>query len=414
MMKWRVVCSTASGRPAGWPRSASAMRSKGVWSSCQGRMSAPILRLSLIEGTSKKGVTTTPGPSAGMAAAGVRSERHQRMPVKYSSEEPASTNRAVNPLRCNMDLSLATRAPCSVASMGLASLARESGRESASEGVALAAIAAPSADPTKARLETFTSVPPVGRGGGRRWIYCRASHQDTALHGCRPPPESRKRGRFFRCQWPDDAARVAGDLSVHAARASPRLVDEQVAHDRARTANAPLGNSARGDRLGGCADRRRGGGRAARARRRWYRGPRTRAALRRAGGRVCRRDGGGTTRSLDLPVAAPRPARPARQRDDPREGADARSLALRGLRVLRQAHARAPRGLGTAVVARDAKLRPGAECNRARELWHAARTVFALGGGGAAAGRASVLRRRGQVLRRRVSALPLALARDAH
>src|SRR6185436_18108733 len=70
--------------------------------------------------------------------------------------------------------------------------------------------------------------------------------------------------------------------------------------------------------------------------------------------------------------------------------------------------------LGTAAVARDAKLRPGAERDRARELRHAARTVFALGGGGVAAGRASVLCRRGQVLRRRVSAVPLALPRDAH
>jgi len=58
-----------------------------------------------------------------------------------------------------MDLSLARRAACSDASMGLATFARESGRESASEGVPLAAIAAPSVViPTKARLETFNIV----------------------------------------------------------------------------------------------------------------------------------------------------------------------------------------------------------------------------------------------------------------
>ena len=59
-----------------------------------------------------------------------------------------------------------------------------------------------------------------------------------------------------------------------------------------------------------------------------------------------------------LPVAASRAARPARQRDDPREGADARARALRGLGVLRQADARAARGLEPAAVAGHAQLRP--------------------------------------------------------
>ncbi len=67
------------------------------------------------------------------------------------------------------------------------------------------------------------------------------------------------------------------------------------------------------------------------------------------------------TRHFAVPVAAARATRPARQRHDPREGADARSAALRGLGVLRQAHARAARGLEPAAESRDAHLRAGAE-----------------------------------------------------
>ncbi len=71
---------------------------------------------------------------------------------------------------------------------------------------------------------------------------------------------------------------------------------------------------------------------------------------------------------LAVPVAAARPARAARERDDPRKGADARAAALRGLGVLRQAHARAPRGLDAAAEPGHAHLRPGAERHLAGEL----------------------------------------------
>ena len=51
-------------------------------------------RLSSTDGTSKNGVMTMVWPDAGTRAAVVRSERHQRMPVKYSREEPASMRQA--------------------------------------------------------------------------------------------------------------------------------------------------------------------------------------------------------------------------------------------------------------------------------------------------------------------------------
>ena len=130
----------------------------------------------------------------------------------------------------------------------------------------------------------------------------------------------------------------------------------------------------------GCADRR--------CRRRRDSAPRRRArgrsprhalllvAMRRPAGRRARRR---AARHLAVPVAAARAARPARQRDDPREGADARARALRGLRVLRQADARAARGLEPAAVAGDAHLRPGAERDLAGELRHAARRTSRRG-----------------------------------
>ena len=68
----------------------------------------------------------------------------------------------------------------------------------------------------------------------------------------------------------------------------------------------------------------------------------------------------------------------------------------------------------SAAVAGHAQLRAGAERHRARELRHAAVAVLALGGAGAAGRRPAVVRRRGEILRRCVPAVPLALARDAH
>ena len=116
-----------------------------------------------------------------------------------------------------------------------------------------------------------------------------------------------------------------------------------------------------------------------------------------------------------VPVAAARAARPARQRDDPREGADARARALRGLGVLRQADARAPRGVVAAAeprrcaafaLAQNAislgQLR--ARCWLRFSPW----AVLILG-----SPRSAGVRRRDEVLGRRVSPVPLARARDA-
>jgi ATP-binding cassette, subfamily B, bacterial len=88
----------------------------------------------------------------------------------------------------------------------------------------------------------------------------------------------------------------------------------------------------------------------------------------------------GAQRAVCLPVAAPGAARPAGQRHDPREGAAARAGAVRGLRVLRQADARAPRGLEPAAVAGDADLRPRPERGLAGQLRRAAGAVLRLGG----------------------------------
>ena len=92
--------------------------------------------------------------------------------------------------------------------------------------------------------------------------------------------------------------------------------------------------------------------------------PRRRAggARRRAGGRASPRPSAASA----VPVTAARPARAARQRDDPGEGAHARAAAFRGLGVLRQAHARAARSLHAAPEPGDAHLRAGAERHLAR------------------------------------------------
>ena len=66
-------------------------------------------------------------------------------------------------------------------------------------------------------------------------------------------------------------------------------------------------------------------------------------------------------RTVARAIAAARAARPARQRHDPGEGADPRHRAVRGLRVLRQADARAARGLEPPLEPRDAHLRASAE-----------------------------------------------------
>ena len=73
------------------------------------------------DGTSKNGVTTTVCPDAGISAAVVRSERHQRMPVKYSREEPASTRQGRDLRRAaSATGALATRAARSAGVIGMA------------------------------------------------------------------------------------------------------------------------------------------------------------------------------------------------------------------------------------------------------------------------------------------------------
>src|SRR5450631_2086661 len=122
----------------------------------------------------------------------------------------------------------------------------------------------------------------------------------------------------------------------------------------------------------------------------------------------------GATRHLALPVAPAGAAWAARQRDDPREGVDARAATLRGLGVLRQIDAGATRGLEPAAVARHAHLRTGAERHLARKLRDAARALLAVGCGRVAARRPTGVHRRGQILRRRIPPISLALARDSH
>ena len=190
--------------------------------------------------------------------------------------------------------------------------------------------------------------------------------------------------------------------------------DQPHAQHRARPADARRRHAARRGRLDRRADRGRRGrsdpGGARRARR-----PRcARAAAGRRRGRMRRRARGHPAWHLALPVAVPGPARPARQRDDPRESADARARALRGFGVLRQADARAARGLEPAALARHAHLRPRPERDIAGELRHPARTLFAVGRRRAGARGAARIRRRGALLGRRLSPLSLAIAGDAH
>src|SRR6202008_1581071 len=114
-----------------------------------------------------------------------------------------------------------------------------------------------------------------------------------------------------------------------------------------------------------------------------------------AGGPARRR----AARTVDLPVAAAGTARPAGQRDDPGEGADARARAVRGLGVLRQAVARASRGLEPPAVDGDADVRPGAERGVARELRRDSGAFLAARGADPGARRPAGVLRRSEVLR---------------
>ena len=131
------------------------------------------------------------------------------------------------------------------------------------------------------------------------------------------------------------------------------MVDQPRAHDPVRAADTGRRPAPCGRRLPRPADRRRGRTRLAARRLRPHPG----AAPRARRGRPRHHPARCAARHQRRAVAAARPARPARQRDDPREGADARAHALRGLRVLRQADARAPRGLEPPAVAGRSHLR---------------------------------------------------------
>ena len=132
-------------------------------------------------------------------------------------------------------------------------------------------------------------------------------------------------GSRFVPRRPRHAAGPAEVFQYTRHGAGAGLVHESPAHHRARPADPGRGRAAGGDRVRRRADRRRRGRRHRRSRRPpvpsiwtrcsatwrwracWWRPWLPRSA-------ACR-----------LPVAAARAARPARQRDDPREGADARA-----------------------------------------------------------------------------------------
>ena len=165
-IKKRVVGSTARLPVApACARKASASRSKGLASSFHGRTSPATLSVSRIEGSSKNGVTMTTGPRAGMRAAVVLSDLHQRMPVKYSSVEPASTSRAALLRCCSRDCSFSRRAPCSCALIGCAAAVNDckppAGLWAALTTPAPATAAPAAAPPTKARLETLVMDSPL-------------------------------------------------------------------------------------------------------------------------------------------------------------------------------------------------------------------------------------------------------------
>ncbi len=255
-------------------------------------------------------------------------------------------------------------------------------------------------------------LPPFANGES---IYSGALNHSAAIDGRRSPSQ-----HWIHCgrrrRWLAAAACAARDLPLHPPCAAARLGHQPPADGRARAADPACWRAAGRDRLGRRTDRRRrrrGHERGTRRRGPGHGGP----AGTRAGGPRGRAGRGArrrAARTVDLPVAVARTTRPARQRDDPREGADAGARAVRGLRVLRQAHACAARGLDAAPLARDAQLRPRAERDRTGQLRHASRAVFAVGRRRAAARGTTLVRRGSEVLRRRVPAVPLALARDAH
>ena len=155
------------------------------------------------------------------------------------------------------------------------------------------------------------------------------------------------------------SAPVLRRLQIQQARARAALEHEQAAVVPARLLHGSRRRAALGRGLGGRAHRRQRGT-----------GPRARTRRQRADGHHARGLVGAgrgadpgvhhrrASRHHAVPGVAQGQALASRERADPREGADARAHALRGLGVLRQADARAPRSLEPAAVAGDAHLGP--------------------------------------------------------
>src|SRR5882757_336007 len=134
------------------------MSSNGLSGSFQGRTSPPTCSVSRTDGSSNAGVTTTAVPLAGISAAVVRSERCQRIPVKYSSVDPDSTSSA--PIFCRLisDCSFAIRPRRSSAEIGRAAPVmdfRSAAEGDAARAPSAAIQAAAHPPPIKSRLDTM-------------------------------------------------------------------------------------------------------------------------------------------------------------------------------------------------------------------------------------------------------------------
>src|SRR5690606_36510467 len=117
-----------------------------------------------------------------------------------------------------------------------------------------------------------------------------------------------------------------------------------------------------------------------------------------------------TTRHLALSIPLESTTGPSSERDDPREGSNARAGAFRELGVLRQAHPRPPRSVESALVARHAHVRSGTERGIACELLGVADRLFAVGRRSADRGRSAGLLGRGEVLWRRILIVSVSLS----
>ena len=171
----------------------------------------------------------------------------------------------------------------------------------------------------------------------------------------RLPPRPPRAGR--RAPWTPRCPASLASSAIAARRMALVLSTSRRAHPVPGGADGHRRHSARrhlrGDIAAGRCRRDRDPG--------WATAMRTGSALCDAGGGAGGGDGRRAARPVAVPVAAAGPAGPARECDDPGEGADPGARAFRGLGVLRQAHAGATRGLQPPVEPGHAHLRPGAE-----------------------------------------------------